>query len=181
MTAAVRTSDTSGRHGISALVIPLNLLGITRRRLHNSGVASSGSTFFEFDNVKVPVENLIGGENKGFDILMSNFNHERIWLAATALRLARVSAGDAYEYACIRETFGKRLIENQVISAKVAGFGARVESVQALLEQVVFLVDRIRVRGKRQGNPVGGQGGAAMTQEGSVSVTAAGVEDGRRV
>ena len=124
--------------------------------------------------MRVPAEHLIGGENRGFDILMSNFNHERIWLAATALRLARVSAQDGYEYACIRETFGKRLIENQVIGAKVAGFGARVEPVQALLEQVVHLVEGIR-----KGKKTKGQGGAAMTREGEVSVTAtAGVEEG---
>jgi len=73
VTAAVRTGDMqAGASGISVLVIPLNEKGVTRRKLHNSGVAASGSTFIEFDNVKVPISNLLGRENKGFQIIMSS-------------------------------------------------------------------------------------------------------------
>ena len=156
--AAVRTGG-SGRHGISALIIPLDVPGVTRRHLENSGVSSSGSTLIEFDDVKVPVANLIGKENKGFEIVMSNFNHERIWLACTSLRLARVSANDAYHYALLRETFGKPLIENQVIVAKIAGFGKVIEPCWALLENVVYMAEQERLSKKRG---LRNQGGAAL-------------------
>jgi alkylation response protein AidB-like acyl-CoA dehydrogenase len=77
ITAAVRTGDTEyGASGISVLVIPLNVNGVTRRKLKNSGVSASGSTFFEFDNVKVPVSNLLGKENQGFQIIMSSISSE---------------------------------------------------------------------------------------------------------
>jgi alkylation response protein AidB-like acyl-CoA dehydrogenase len=73
MTAAVRTGDTkAGASGVSVLVISLNTKGVTRRKLKNSGVSASGSTFFEFDNVKVPAGNLLGKENQGFQIIMSS-------------------------------------------------------------------------------------------------------------
>ena len=71
--AAVRTGDTnSGAAGISALLIPLKVQGVTRRKVKNSGVAASGSTFIEFDDVKVPVSYLLGKENQGFKIIMSS-------------------------------------------------------------------------------------------------------------
>lgn len=45
-----------------------------RRRMHNSGLAASGSTFLEFDNVKVPISHLLGKENQGFQIIMSSIS-----------------------------------------------------------------------------------------------------------
>jgi len=54
------------------LVIPLNIEGVTRRKLKNSGVAASGSTFIEFDNVKVPASHLLGKENQGFQIIATS-------------------------------------------------------------------------------------------------------------
>lgn len=75
VTAAVRTGDVSSNaSGISVLVIPLNVPGVTRRRMHNSGLAASGSTFLEFDNVKVPTSHLLGKENEGFQIIMSSIS-----------------------------------------------------------------------------------------------------------
>ncbi|KAH8666220.1 acyl-CoA dehydrogenase/oxidase [Ilyonectria robusta] len=137
-TAAVRTGGL-GKEGISVLIIPLDAPGVTRKRIYNSGVSASGSTYIEFDDVEVPVENLIGEENRGFPIIMSNFNHERIWLAITALRLARVCAEDSYLHAIKRETFGKKLITNQVIRAKLSTAGRSIDSAHAYLEQLVFM------------------------------------------
>lgn len=80
--AAVRTgSEDSGAAGLSALIIPLNAPGVTRRQLHNSGVSASGSTFVEFDEVQVPRENLLGGEpglGQGFKMVMSSMCWVRI-------------------------------------------------------------------------------------------------------
>lgn len=138
-TAAVRTGGP-GKDGISALVIPLSAKGVTRRKITNSGVHASGSTYLEFDDVVVPVENLLGKENDGFRIIMSNFNHERLWLACTSLRMARVCAEDAYAYAISRETFGKKLIENQIIRAKISAFGRHIEPTHAYMEQLVYML-----------------------------------------
>jgi alkylation response protein AidB-like acyl-CoA dehydrogenase len=69
--AAVRTGGP-GANGISALIIPLNQKGVFCKKLDNSGVHASGSTYIEFDNVEVPLSNLIGKENEGFRIIMSS-------------------------------------------------------------------------------------------------------------
>ncbi|KEF55457.1 acyl-CoA dehydrogenase [Exophiala aquamarina CBS 119918] len=146
-TTAVRTGGPS-HGGISLLVIPLKAKGVTTRRIDNQGVHASGSTFISFEDVEVPVENLIGKENYGFQLIMSNFNPERLALATAALRLARVCASDAYNYACERETFGKRLIDHAPIKTKIASFGLLIEPAHAFLEQLCFIIETSRVTGK---------------------------------
>ncbi|KAJ6021112.1 hypothetical protein N7540_006616 [Penicillium herquei] len=139
-TAAVRTGGP-GRSGISVLVIPLAAEGVTRRRMFNSGVNASGSTFIELEDVRVPAENLIGEENKGFHLILSNFNAERLALACASLRLARVCAEDAFNYAIQRETFGSPLIEKQAIQSKIFKFGLMIEPAYAFMEQLVNIIE----------------------------------------
>ena len=69
--------------------------------------------------------------------LLTYFNHERLWLACTATRLARVCAEDAYQHATTRETFGRPLIENQVIRAKLSTMGREIEAAYAWMESLV--------------------------------------------
>lgn len=79
---------------------------------------------------------------------MSNFNPERLSLATAALRLSRVCVQDAYEYACDRETFGKKLIEHEAIRQKFATFGLLIEPAHAFLEQLCYIIEQSRVTGK---------------------------------
>ena len=115
---------------------------------HHPRLTCPGSTFITFEDVEVPVENLIGRENHGFQLIMSNFNPERLSLATAALRLARVCAQDAYTYACERETFGKKLIEHPGIKSKIATFGILIEPAHSFLEQLCYIIETSRVTGK---------------------------------
>lgn len=141
VTAAVRTGGP-GHAGISCIVIPLDLPGVTRRKLENSGVASSGSTFITFEDVRVPAKYLVGELGQGFKIFMSNFNGERLFLSVQALRMSRVCIEDAYEHAKMRKTFGKALIEQPMIRSKFSEMGRRVESLQAQLELLYYHFNR---------------------------------------
>ncbi|UZJ57523.1 hypothetical protein CBS101457_006843 [Exobasidium rhododendri] len=137
VTAVVRTGeDDTGAGGISVLIIPLDLPGVERRLLKNSGVNASGSTLFTFDDVKVPVHYLLGKVDEGFRIVMSNFNGERLALAIQACRMSRVCIHDAYEYAGKRVVFGKTLIQQPVIRAKISDMGRAVERLQAWIEEL---------------------------------------------
>ena len=107
-----------------------------------------GSTYITFDDVRVPADHLLGEENKGFAMIMSNFNPERLGLATASLRLARVCAADAYNYACERRTFGKPLIEHHAIRSKLATFGLLIEPAHAFLEQLAYIIETGRVTGK---------------------------------
>ena len=80
-----------------------------------TGSWASGTTYINFEDVKVPRSNLLGEENKGFKLMMFNLNHERWYVASLATRNARVCLEEAVIYAQKRKTFGKKLIEHQVI------------------------------------------------------------------
>src|SRR5271170_425773 len=149
ITAAVRTGEAKrGASGVSVLVVPLNVQGVTRRKLKNSGVAASGSTFIEFDNVFVPVSHLLGKENQGFQIIMSSsfplnvsnedFNAERLGLAIQALSLSRVCLQDSYMHALTRETFSRKLISHQIIRHKIGLMSSRIASMHCWLESLVY-------------------------------------------
>ena len=97
------------------------------------GGAASGTTFVILENVKVPVENLIGEENEGFKYIMFNFNHERIMLCMGSVGVIRVCYEKAMEFAHKRKTFGKQLIEHPVIRLKLAHMVRQIETSQALL------------------------------------------------
>ncbi|KAF2802368.1 acyl-CoA dehydrogenase NM domain-like protein [Mytilinidion resinicola] len=134
---AARTGN-KGAKGISVFIIPLNSPGVTRKKMENSGVSSSGSAFIDLDEVKVPAANLIGPENKGFEIVMSTFTHERLWVGITALRLGRIALEDAYKHALRRETFGAPLFANQVIRQKIAKITGLLEPTHFFMENLVY-------------------------------------------
>ncbi|KAF7187260.1 Acyl-CoA dehydrogenase apdG [Pseudocercospora fuligena] len=139
MTTAVRTGGP-GMAGISVLVIPTNSPGFSMRRIPNSGQKAGGASMIELDDVKVPVENLLGKENEGFKVIMVNFNRERYIMAVGCNRKARTCLSVAFDYANKRETFGKPLIANQIIAHKFSTMARYVESHWAWLEQIAYAV-----------------------------------------
>ncbi|MEH6526169.1 MAG: acyl-CoA dehydrogenase family protein [Sneathiella sp.] len=138
-TVAVRTGG-DGRGGISLLLIERNMPGFTRTLLKKQGWWASDTAALYFDDVKVPKENLIGEENNGFIGIMTNFNNERLWMAASSNGLARVCMEDAIAWARARYTFGKRLADHQVIRHKIAEMARKINATQAYLEQCALRV-----------------------------------------
>ncbi|KAK1529633.1 acyl-CoA dehydrogenase domain-containing protein [Colletotrichum paranaense] len=137
MTTAVRTGGP-GIKGISVLVIPLDLPGVSRRKISNSGWNAGDSTWVTLDNVKVPVNHLIGQENAGFQYIMTNFNKERFILAVLMNGQARICLEDAWAYAIDRHTFGKPLMYHQIIRHKLITMARYIESHWAWLEQIAY-------------------------------------------
>ena len=140
----VRTSGP-GPTGLSLLIVPLkNHPGVTMRRLKVSGLATSGTTFIELDEVRVPVENLIGTEGMGMKYVMTNFNHERLYISMGVTRQARAALAAAFEYVMKREAFGKALIEQPVVRHRLAKAGALLETQWAWVEQFVYQMTRLK-------------------------------------
>lgn len=140
-TVAVRTGEP-GMFGISLLLIDAESAGVMRRPLKTQGGWWSPPAYISFENVKVPVENIIGNENEGFQAIMLNFNHERFVIAVGANRAARICIEEAINYARSRRTFGRRLIDHQVLRHKVSDMVGKVEAVHALLEQIAFQMEQ---------------------------------------
>jgi len=120
ITVAVRTDPASkGANGISALLIDGDTPGLGRTRLDKMGWWASDTAHLRFDGCRVPVANLIGEEHKGFKTFMTNFNGERLGMAAQAVAYAQVCFDEALDWARQRQTFGAPLSERQVIRHKL--------------------------------------------------------------
>ncbi|KAF7189645.1 Acyl-CoA dehydrogenase AFT10-1 [Pseudocercospora fuligena] len=136
-TTAVRTGG-EGMNGVSVLLIEREMEGVSTRRMDCQGVWSSGTTYITFEDVKVPVENLIGKENQGFKVIMTNFNHERIGIIIQCIRFSRVCYEESMKYAHKRRTFGQKLINHPVIRLKLAHMARQIEASYSWLESLIF-------------------------------------------
>lgn len=136
-TVAVRTGGP-GSSGVSTILVEKTFPGVSVRKIHTQGMGLSGSTYIEFEDVKVPVENLLGKENEGFKVIMNNFNHERISIIQQASRFSRILYEEAVKHAHRRKTFGQKLIDHAVIRNKLANMAIRVEALHSWLEVLIY-------------------------------------------
>lgn len=133
VSTAVRTGG-EGAGGVSMLLIPTDAEGFSRTPLtRKQGWWASDTATLYFDNVRVPVDQLIGEENKGFRVIMTNFNGERMSMAAGMEAMARVCLEEAAAWAAERRTFGKRLADHQVIRHKIAQMKQKINATQAYM------------------------------------------------
>jgi len=124
--------------GISLLLIEKGTPGFKIRKMATQFDSCHNTTFLTFDDVRVPAKNLIGGENSGFMMLLLNFNHERFVIAAQACRMARLAYEHAFKWAMTRETFGKKLIQHQLIRFKLAEMARQIESLYDNCERIAY-------------------------------------------
>ncbi|KAJ3157271.1 hypothetical protein HDU89_002683 [Geranomyces variabilis] len=136
-TVACRTGE-AGMNGVSLLLVERSMPGVTTRQMPCMGVWASGTSYITFEDVKVPVENIIGKENKGFKAIMYNFNHERMGICIQATRFSRVCVEDCIKYAHKRKTFGKKLIDHPVIRLKLGHMIRMVEATHAWMENLIY-------------------------------------------
>lgn len=137
----VRTGG-EGAEGISMLLIPRSD-GLRTRPVPVMAGPLSATTFVTFEDVKVPAQYLIGAEGAGFMQTMTNFNHERLWIAFQALRSSRIAIHDAFQWALKREAFGKTLIEQPVVRYKFGNMGRQIDALQAWTEQIVYELEQL--------------------------------------
>ena len=141
-TSAVRTGG-EGSQGVSVLLIAADSDGVSRTELDKKqGWWASDTATIYFDNVRVPVENLIGEENSGFRVIMKNFNAERMAMSAAMEGFARVCLEEAVQWAQERHTFGKRLADHQVIRHKIAEMKQRINATQAYIQIVSHQIEQ---------------------------------------
>jgi acyl-CoA dehydrogenase len=119
VTTAVRTGE-AGAHGLSMIVVPKGTPGFTvSRKLDKMGWLASDTGELSYADVRVPLGNLVGQENHGFYYIAQNFVTERIFLALMGYGHAIRCLHLAADYCRTRETFGKPLVANQVVRAKL--------------------------------------------------------------
>ncbi|KNZ45431.1 uncharacterized protein VP01_811g2 [Puccinia sorghi] len=155
--------------GLSVLLIERGE-GVETKPIKTSYSPAAGTAYITFDNVKVPVANLLGKENKGLQVILSNFNHERWIMCCGVIRASRfiteecfkvtnnkqlcgillailcslsLSSLVRFQWTHQRNVFGKPLIAQPVIRQKLAQMFAKCEATQSWLENITFQMNRV--------------------------------------
>jgi len=131
-----------GLGGISLFFVEKGTPGFTQTKLDRKmGWWCSDTASLYFDDCRLPASSMIGEENHGFLAIMNNFNLERVGLIASALGSSKLCLEESIRYARERHTFGKPLIKHQVIRHKIAEMSARIDSVEAYINQISWLIN----------------------------------------
>ncbi len=142
LTVAVRTDlKIKGPGGISMLMVPGDAPGLTRSPLKKMGWLCSDTAQLHFEGVRVPARYLVGDEGTGFKMILTNFNGERLSMAAMALGFSECCFDEALAWARQRKTFGTALVDHQVIRHKLMDMRMRIESTRAWLDAVSSRAD----------------------------------------
>lgn len=133
-----RTGD-EGLAGISLFFVEASDTGFSRTAIDKKmGWWASDTATLYFEDLRVPAENMLGDENLGFIQIMHNFNYERLAMIAGMLGMMKVCFASSVEYAKERETFGRPLIRSQVIRHKIAEMSAKIDMIEAYLNQICW-------------------------------------------
>ncbi len=127
--------------GISAVFVPMDTPGLSTTRFTDVGQHAIGRGSIFFDNVRVPVDHLLGGENKGFMQVMQGFDFSRSLIGLQCLGTARQSLNETWAYIGERHAFGKPLGAFQGITHQLADFDTRVEGARLLSLNALWLKD----------------------------------------
>lgn len=134
------TDPSKGTYGISAFIVdkdtPGLVIGKDERKM---GLHGSRTVELSFDQMKVPLENLLGEEGGGFKIAMANLDVGRIGIAAQALGIAEAALEAATGYAKDRVQFGKPIAAQQGVGFKLADMATAVEAAKLLVYRAAQL------------------------------------------
>jgi cyclohexane-1-carbonyl-CoA dehydrogenase len=140
-----RTSKGGGHDGLSFFVVERERPGVSIGRTENKlGQRGSNTTEVILDEVRVPAQNILGVEGKGFLLAMKDFDMSRPAVAAQALGIAEGAFEVMVRYAKERRTFGKAIAEHQLIQAILADSATLIEASRGLVYRAAKLYDEGR-------------------------------------
>lgn len=142
-----RTSPAAGREGVSFFLVERDAApGLKVGKIeHKLGMRGSNTAEMILEDVRVPAQNLLGEEGKGFLLAMKDFDMSRPAIGAQALGIAEGAFGEMIRYAQERKTFGKALSEHQMIQQIIADSATAIEAARGL----VYAAARLFDEGKR--------------------------------
>ncbi|PVF92887.1 acyl-CoA dehydrogenase NM domain-like protein [Serendipita vermifera] len=148
------TGCRTGESGFTVILIPRGD-GVETNAIKTSYSSTAGTAFVTFDKVKVPVENTLGEVGQGMKVILQNFNHERWMMNCISAGSMRLVVEECLKWSNQRYVFGKPLVSQPVIRYKLANMIARVEAVQAWLENVTYQMTQMSH--KEQSDKLAGQ------------------------
>jgi len=137
------TEKGVGHKGVSCFIVEKGWEGLETGKPENKlGIRASDTCELYFDNVKVPVENLIGKEGEGFTAALVILDAGRIGIASQAIGIAQASLNASVSYSRERIQFGKPIAKNQAIQFKIADMAMEIEAARLLIRQAAWKKDQ---------------------------------------
>ena len=145
----VRTGPAEDRHrNLSFVLIPPDAPGVTVTMIESMGMKGAATTDVTFDNVEVPIDNLVGGEaawNNGWRMLVGpGLDVEKLEVAAIGIGIARAALDDAWTYALERQQFGRVIGDFQSIQHKLADMKTQIHAARLTLYHAAWLANERR-------------------------------------
>jgi acyl-CoA dehydrogenase len=139
---AAKTNSELGSKGISIFLMDTNLKGITATKLDKLGWRASDTAEIAFDNVEIPLENLMGEEGKGFPYIMQHFALERLIMAINAHARAEYALDYTMDYMSKREAFGTTIDKFQALRHTMVDHATEVEHCKIFNYAAVARLDK---------------------------------------
>lgn len=128
-----KTDPDKGKKGISAFILEKNFPGVSVGKKENKlGMRASDTVQINFENVRVPKDNLLGSEGEGFKQALAVLDGGRVGIAALSVGLAQGALDAAVKYSKERQQFGKTLSEFQAIQFSLADMATEIEAARLL-------------------------------------------------
>ena len=136
------TDKSKGNHGISAFIVEKDFPGFSiGKHEKKMGIRGSATSDLIFEDCRVPAENLLGQEGKGFKIAMGTLDGGRVGVAAQALGIGEGAIDEAVAYTRERVQFGKRISQFQNTQFQLADMKARADAAQLLVYRAACAKD----------------------------------------
>ena len=136
------TDKGAGKKGMSAFLVPTSAPGYVVARIEDKlGQHSSDTAQINFDNCRIPAENLIGAEGEVYRIALGGLEGGRIGIAAQSVGMARSAFEVALAYAKERESFGTAIFNHQAVGFRLAECATRIEAARQLIWHAASLRD----------------------------------------
>ncbi|OAT81837.1 acyl-CoA dehydrogenase [Desulfotomaculum copahuensis] len=143
------TDKSKGHRGTAAFIVEKDTPGFTfGKKEHKMGIRASYTYELVFENCRVPKENMLGGDGKGFKVALATLDGGRIGIAAQALGIAQGAFDQALAYSKIREQFGKPISANQGLQWMLADMATRIDAARLLVYRAAYLKDEGQPYGK---------------------------------
>jgi alkylation response protein AidB-like acyl-CoA dehydrogenase len=142
LVVAAKTNPDLGNKGISIFVLDRDMQGVSATKLDKLGWRASDTGEIAFDNVKVPVENLIGEENNGFLYIMQHFALERLIMGVNAHARAEYALEYALQYMSKRQAFGKSIDKFQALRHNIADLYTEMEICKEFNYSVTYRLNK---------------------------------------
>lgn len=136
------TDKAAGVKGISMFFIEAGTPGLsTGHEEDKMGIRGSNTCDVVLEDCRIPAENLVGAEGKGFSIAMKTLDQARTWMGCVAAGIAQRAMEEAIAYGKERVQFGKPVLKNQALQFKVADMAIKIETARQMVAHALTLMD----------------------------------------